>query len=78
MASIYDKLGVNNFGVGGFTPNPMMQNRGIGFGGMATPTTPPMPPRGFGTRVTDLFKDQSKFADALTGLALLSGTPGGS
>ena len=53
----------------------MMQNRGIGFGGMANPTTPPMPPRGFGTRVTDLFKDQSKFADALTGLALLSGTP---
>lgn len=75
MASIYDKLGVNNFGVGGFTPNPMMQNRGIGFGGIANPTTPPMPPRGFGTRVTDLFKDQSKFADALTGLALITGTP---
>jgi len=49
--------------------------RGIGFGGIANPTTPPMPPRGFGTRVADLFKDQNKFADALTGLALLSGTP---
>jgi hypothetical protein len=49
--------------------------RGIGFGGIATPSTPSMPPRGFGTRIADLFKDQSKFADALTGLALITGTP---
>lgn len=48
--------------------------RGIGFGSMP-PSVPPTPTRGFGSRLGDVFKDPSKFADLATGAALISGTP---
>lgn len=52
----------------------MSGNKGISFGSNPN-LTPPTPTRGFGTRIADVFKDERRFADAITGLALLSGTP---
>jgi hypothetical protein len=53
----------------------------FGFTGMgmgAKPLTQPLTatrPRGFGSRLGDVFKDPRKFADLATGAALISGTP---
>ena len=70
-------FGTNQIGGGIGTGFPGVSMPGTGGIGMANTLAPTRPQRGFGSRIADVFKDQNRFADALAGVAALTGTPAG-
>ena len=70
-------FGTNQIGGGISTGFPGVSMPGTGGIGMANTLAPTRPQRGFGSRIADVFRDQNRFADALAGVAALTGTPAG-